>query len=92
MRKLLIAILAGFFLLTRTQAYLDRPWLDLPMFVAVAAGMKTLTLALAAQAAITGFPPHVMALVQMGILVVFASVGFAKRRFGSDRGRRMVFA
>jgi class 3 adenylate cyclase len=73
----LIAILAGFFLLTRTEAYLDRPWLDLPMFVAVAAGMKALTLALAAQAAITGFPPHVMALVQMGILVVFASVGFA---------------
>jgi class 3 adenylate cyclase len=73
----LIAILAGFFLLTRTQVYLERPWIDLPVFLLVAAGMKALTLALAGQAAITGFPPPVMALVQMGILVVFASVGFA---------------
>ncbi len=72
-----IAVLAGLFLLTRTQLYLDRPWIDLPMFVAVAAGMDALTLALAGQAAVTGFPPHVMALVQMGILMVFASVGFA---------------
>jgi class 3 adenylate cyclase len=73
----LSGVLAGFFLLTRTQFYLDRPWVDLPVFVAVAAGMKALALVLAAQAAITGFPPHVMALVQMSILVVFASVGFA---------------
>ena len=73
----LILILAGFFLLTRTELYLDRPWIDLPVFLLVAAGMKALTLALAGQSAITGFPPHVMALVQMGILVVFASVGFA---------------
>ena len=73
----LIAILAGFFQLTRTETYLDRPWIDLPVFLLVAAGMKALTLALAGQSAITRFPPHVMALVQMGILVVFASVGFA---------------
>ena len=70
-------VLAGFFLLTRTDYYLDRPWIDLPVFVAVAAAMKALALALAGQSAVTGFPPHVMALVQMGILVVFASVGFA---------------
>jgi class 3 adenylate cyclase len=73
----LIAVLAGFFVLTRTAIYLEMPWLDLPVFILVAAGMKALTIALASQAAITGFPPHVMALVQMGILVVFASVGFA---------------
>ncbi len=73
----LIAILTGFFLLTRTEYYLDRSWIDLPVFLLVAAGMKALTLALAGQSAITGFPPHVMALVQMGILVVFASIGFA---------------
>lgn len=73
----LIAELAGFFLLTRTRIYLEKPWLDLPVFVAIALGMKALTLALAGQAAITGFSPHVMALVQMGILVVFASIGFA---------------
>ena len=73
----LILILAGFFLLTRTELYLARPWIDLPVFLLVAAGMKALTLALASQSTVTGFPPHVMALVQMGILVVFASVGFA---------------
>jgi len=73
----MIVGMTGFFLLTRTELYLARPWIDLPVFVALAAGMKALTLALAGQAAVTGFPPHVMALVQMGILVVFASVGFA---------------
>jgi class 3 adenylate cyclase len=73
----LILLMAGFFLLTRTTFYLDRPWVDLPVFALLAAAMKALTLALAGQAAVTGFPPHVMALVQMGILVVFASVGFA---------------
>lgn len=73
----LIAVLAGFFALTRTRFYLDAPWIDLVVFALVAAGMKALALALAAQAAITGFPPHVMALAQMAILVIFASVGFA---------------
>jgi adenylate cyclase len=73
----LIALMLGFFLLTRTRFYLDQPWIDLPVFVALAAAMKALALVLAAQAAVTGFPPHAMALVQMGILVVFASVGFA---------------
>jgi len=73
----LIVMMAGFFLLTRTQAYLDKPWLDLPVFVALAGGMKWLALVLAGLAPFTGFPPHVMAMVQMAILVVFASVGFA---------------
>ncbi len=73
----LTALMIGFFLLTRTQAYLDKPWIDLPAFVALAAGMKWLALVLASQAAFTGFPPHVMAMVQMAILMVFASVGFA---------------
>jgi adenylate cyclase len=73
----LIVLLTGFFLLTRTRFYLEKVWIDLPLFVAFAAGMKALTLALAGQAAVTAFPPHAMALVQMGILVVFASVGFA---------------
>lgn len=73
----LIALMAGYFLLTRTTLYLERPWIDLPVFAALAAGMKALTLALVGQAAVTGFPAHTMALVQMGILVVFASVGFA---------------
>jgi adenylate cyclase len=73
----LILGMSGFFLLTRTGIYLEKPWIDLPIFVVLAAGMKGLTIVLAGQHAVTGFPPHVMALVQMGILVVFASVGFA---------------
>lgn len=73
----LTALMLGFFALTRTALYLDRPWLDLPIFVALAGGMMALALALAGQSAITGFPPHVMVMVQVAILVVFASVGFA---------------
>jgi len=73
----LIAVMAGFWLLTRTRVYLEKPWIDLPVFIAVAGGMKWLALVLAGLAAFTGFPPHVMAMVQMGILMVFASVGFA---------------
>jgi class 3 adenylate cyclase len=73
----LILLLAGFFLLTRTEVYLARPWLDLPVFILIAGGMKWLALVLAGLALFTGFPPHVMAMVQMAILVVFASVGFA---------------
>jgi adenylate cyclase len=73
----LIVLMTGFFLLSRTDLYLEKPWIDLPIFIAMALGMKALTPALNGQADITGFPPHVMALVQMGILVVFASVGFA---------------
>jgi len=73
----LIFLLGGFWLLSRTSYYLDKPWIDLPIFIAVAAGMQWLALVLAGLAAFTGFPPHVMAMVQMGILMVFASVGFA---------------
>src|SRR5690606_21084868 len=70
------AALAGLFALTRTRFYLDNPWIDLPSFVVVATGMKGLALALASVSEFTGFAPHVMAMVQMAILVVFASVGF----------------
>jgi len=73
----LIVMLAGFFALSRTAFYLERPWIDLPVFVALAGGMKWLAIVLAGLAPYTGFPPHVMAMVQMGILMVFASVGFA---------------
>src|ERR1043165_903383 len=72
-----IVAMLGFFFLTRTQIYLEKPWLDLPVFVVMAAAMKWLALVLAGLAPYTGFPPHVMAMVQMAILVVFASVGFA---------------
>ena len=72
-----ILAMLGFFFLTRTQVYLEKPWLDLPVFVVMAGAMKWLALVLAGLATHTGFPPHVMAMVQMAILVVFASVGFA---------------
>jgi class 3 adenylate cyclase len=73
----LIVLLVGFFLLTRTEYYLVAPWIDLPVFVVLAGGMKWVALVLAGLAPYTGFPPHLMAMVQMGILVIFASVGFA---------------
>jgi class 3 adenylate cyclase len=73
----LILMLAGFFALSRTAFYREQPWIDLPVFVALAGGMKWLAIVLAGLAPYTGFPPHVMAMVQMGILMVFASVGFA---------------
>ncbi len=71
-----LAVLTALFLLTRTTTYLDRAWLDLSIFIAVGVGMTALTAVLADQAEVTGFPPFAMALVQMGILVVFASIGF----------------
>lgn len=73
----LMTLLAGFFLLTRTRFYLERSWVDVPAFAVLAAGIAALTAALNGQAAVTGFPPHAMALIQMGILIVFASVLFA---------------
>ena len=74
---MLTTLMIGFFLLTRTQFYLDKPWIDLPVFVAMAGAMKWLALVLAGLAPFTGFPPHVMAMVQIAITMVFASVGFA---------------
>jgi len=71
------AALLGFFFLTRTQIYLEKPWLDLPVFVVIAGAMTWLAVVLAALAPWTGFPPHVMMMVQIAILVIFASVGFA---------------
>jgi adenylate cyclase len=73
----LIVLMAGYFLLTRTSFYLDKVWIDLPVFIALGGAMKWLALVLAGLAAFTGFPPHVMAMVQMAISMVFASIGFA---------------
>ena len=71
------AALLGFFFLTRTRIYLEKPWLDLPVFVVIAGAMTWLGVVLAALAPWTGFPPHVMMMVQIAILMIFASVGFA---------------
>ena len=74
---LLIVLMAGLFLFTRTRLYLERPWVDLPIFIGLAAAFKWLSLVLADLAPVTGIPPHAMAAIQMAILVVFASVAFA---------------
>ena len=73
----LIVLMIGLFVLTRTRFYLENAWIDLPVFIAMAAGMKYLALVLADLSPITGIPPHAMAAIQMAILVIFASVGFA---------------
>ncbi len=73
----LILLMVGFWLLTRTRFYLDQAWIDLPAFVAMGGAMTWVTLVLADLSATTGFPPHVMAMIQMGMLMVFASIGFA---------------
>ncbi|MGD9812613.1 MAG: adenylate/guanylate cyclase domain-containing protein [Sphingobium sp.] len=73
----LAALMAGFFLLTRTRLYLEYPAIDLPVLVLLGLGMTWLSYVLAGLSTYTGFPPHIMVMVQMAILVVFASVGFA---------------
>ena len=75
--SVLAALMAGFFLLTRTQFYLDYPAIDLPVLMLLGLGMVWLSYVLAGLSAYTGFPPHIMVMVQMAILVVFASVSFA---------------
>ena len=72
-----ILVLAGFYVVSKTDFYLGHGWIDAPIFAAVFAAMAALTKALADQAPVTGIPPPTMALVQMGILVIFASVAFA---------------
>ena len=73
----LIAAMGSFFALTRTDFYRETPWIDLPVFVVMAAAMTWLAVVLADLSAYTGFPPHVMVMVQLAILMIFASVGFA---------------
>ena len=72
-----ILVLMGFYALTKSDFYLDHGWIDAPIFAVIFVAMAALTKALADQAPITGISAPTMALVQMGILVVFASVNFA---------------
>jgi len=73
----LIVAMAGLFALTRTVFYRDTPWIDLPVFLLMAGAMVWLAFVLAHLSAYTGFPSHVMVMVQLAILMIFASVGFA---------------
>jgi adenylate cyclase len=72
-----ILVLTGYYAVSKSEFYLAHGWIDVPIFAAIAVAMAALTGVLAGQAAITGIPPATMALVQMAILVVFASVAFA---------------
>lgn len=90
-----MAVLGGLFLLTRTRLYLERTWIDLPIFVLVGLSLAALTAALNDQAAVTGFPAHAMALVQTAILVVFASIAYVGNVplfLGSAAALLMLFA
>jgi class 3 adenylate cyclase len=72
-----LLLMVGLFVATRSPYYLSNGWVDFPIFLAMFAAMAWLTKTLIDQAAVTGFAPHVMAMVQMAILVVFASLAFA---------------
>jgi len=72
-----ILVLSGFYAVSKTEYYLANGWVDAPIFALIFAAMAALTKALADQAPITGIPPLTMALVQMAIFVIFASVSFA---------------
>lgn len=73
---LFIALLLGFYGLTYTKAYIEKSWLDLIVFTLMTGVMIFLIEVLAEQAAITGITRFGMAVINLGILVVFASVGF----------------
>ena len=72
-----ILVLIGFYAVSKTEYYLAHGWVDAPIFALIFAAMAALTKALGDQAPVTGIPPLTMALVQMAILVIFASVAFA---------------
>ena len=71
-----IAVLGGFFLLSRTRFYIEKPWIDFLLFSALTVAMVMLIEALADQADMTGISRFGMTIINMGILVVFAGIGF----------------
>lgn len=74
---LLIALMVGLFFFSRTRFYREKSAIDLPIFIAMAGAMGWLAHVLAELSAFTGFPPHIMTMVQLAILMLFASIGFA---------------
>jgi len=71
-----IVLLGSFYALTYTQFYVERGWVDILVFTGLTVAMVLLIEALAKQADITGISRFGMAVINLGILVVFASVGF----------------
>jgi len=71
-----ILLLAGIFGLTFTRFYVEQPWIDLVIFSLMTVIMYALIEALGAQSAITEISRFSMGVINFGIIVVFASVGF----------------
>ncbi|MBV7260077.1 adenylate/guanylate cyclase domain-containing protein [Erythrobacter crassostreae] len=71
-----ILVLGGIIGLTFTRFYVDRPWIDLVIFSAMAVVMVMLIDALGSQADVTNISRLSMAVINLGILMVFASLGF----------------
>ncbi|MEM7700378.1 MAG: adenylate/guanylate cyclase domain-containing protein [Pseudomonadota bacterium] len=71
-----ILLLAGIFGLTFTRFYVEKPWVDLIIFSVMTGIMYALIEALGAQSDITEISRFSMGVINFGIIVVFASVGF----------------
>jgi len=71
-----ILLLAGIFGLTFTRFYVEQPWIDLVIFSLMTGIMYALVEALGTQAAITEISRFSMGVINFGIILVFASVGF----------------
>lgn len=71
-----ILILAGIAGLTFTRFYIEQPWIDLVIFSLMTIVMYLLVEALGAQSEITEISRFGMGIINFGIIVVFASVGF----------------
>ncbi len=77
-----ILLLLGLVGLTFSKFYIEQPWVDLIIFSAMAVVMVLLIEALGTQSDVTNISRLSMAVINLGILMVFASVGFvATTRF-----------
>ena len=71
-----ILLLVGIVAVTFTRFYVEKPWVDLIIFSLMTAIMYALVEALGAQSAITEISRFGMGVINFGIIMVFASVGF----------------
>ncbi|MGB3469406.1 MAG: adenylate/guanylate cyclase domain-containing protein [Erythrobacter sp.] len=71
-----ILLLAGLVGLTFTKFYIEKPWVDPIIFSALLVVMLMLIEALGAQSDVTNISRLSMAVINLGIMMVFASVGF----------------
>ena len=71
-----ILLLVGIVGLTFTRFYVEKPWVDLIIFSLMTAIMYGLIEALGAQSGVTEISRFSMGVINFGIIVVFASIGF----------------